>query len=268
MTNGKKYPLQIFSNRDEDPDLLKSIENAMKQRRGYVFNKPINENVILLASGGLDSTVTVDLIIREWNVKVYPLFVRRSARATVFEEKAFDFFVDFYKKRFPDNFMAPFKVEIEVPPIAFKKYKMTNRLSKLGHPMRNFTLQNIATQYLAYLEGTKGVNVNTIFTSTVGDDTFPHSSLLSLRIENLAICVDSGNWHMQLTSPLIDTEIGNRPLFKKDLILYAKKRKIPLEYTRTCINGNEIPDGNCNECRERLSAFMKAGIKDPVQYKK
>lgn len=262
----KKYPNILFSNRQEDPELLKMTEDILKYRRGYVFKVPKNEDIVLLASGGLDSTVTIDLIIREWNVRVHPLFIRRSARATPFEESAFDYFTNFYRERFPNNFMESFKVESEIPPIVLKKYKMVDRLSKLGHPMRNASLQNIAAQYAAYLYGEKNIRVDTILTSTVGDDTFPHSSLLALRTENLAICIDSGNWDTQLTSPLIDTQIKGRPLFKKDLILYAEKWKIPLEFTRTCIEGCEIPDGTCNECMERLHAFEIAQRKDPINY--
>lgn len=260
------YPLQILSNKEEDPTLLKKVEDIFIARRGFIFKPPDNESVLILASGGLDSTVTIDLIIKEWNVKVYPLFIRRTARATLYEERAFDFFMDFYKKRFPRNLMQSYKVETEVPPLSLKRYKRTNQLTTLGHPMRNAALQNIAAQYAAKLEATKNVKVNTILASTIGDDTFPHSSLLALRIENLAVCVDTGNWRMQVTSPLIDNQLPNRPLYKKDLIVYAGKHKIPLEHTRTCIEAVEIPDGTCSECLCRLRAFKAAGRKDPIKY--
>lgn len=263
----KKYPLQIFSNREEDPSLLKKIEKILLARRGFIFKPPMKEDIILLASGGLDSSVTIDLIIREWGVRVHPLFVRRSARATPFEEAAFDYFIDFYQKRFPNSLMEPAKIEVEIPPLELKQYKMTNRLSVLGHPMRNGSLQNIATQYAAKLEGARNIKVSTILTSTVDDDSFPHSSLLALRVENLAVCIDSGNWEMQVSSPLIDNQLPGRPLFKKDLILYAEKYKIPLEHTRSCIESTETPDGTCNECVGRLKAFAAAGRTDPIKYK-
>jgi len=262
----KKYPVQIYSNRDEDPSLLKKVEKIFLSRRGYLFKPPLNEDVVLLASGGLDSSVTIDLIIREWDVRVHPLFVKRSARATPYEEEAFDFFVDFYKKRFPKNLLQPCKIEVEIPPLELKRYKMTSRLSVLGHPMRNAALQNIAAQYAAKLEASANVSVKTLLASTVADDSFPHSCLLALRVENLAVCIDTGNWEMQVTSPLVDDQLPNRPYFKKDLILYAEKHKIPLEKTRSCIEGTAIPDGTCNECLGRLRAFAAAKRKDPIIY--
>jgi len=262
----KRHPLQIYNNREEDPALLKKIEEILLYRRGYLFNPPFKEDVILLASGGLDSSVTIDLIIREWNVRVHPLFIKRSARATPFEEKAFDYFINFYQKRFPNNLKKPYKIEVEIPPVKLKQYKRTNQLSVLGHPMRNAALQNVAAQYAAKLEATKGINIKTILTSTVADDSFPHSCLLALRVENLAICIDTGNWKMQITSPLIDNQLPDRPYFKKDLILYAEKYKIPLEKTRSCIEGAPNPDGTCNECLGRLRAFASAGRQDPIIY--
>lgn len=262
------YPDQIFSNRDEDPEIIKRVETIFKYRRGYVFKIPKNEDVAVLASGGLDSTVTIDMIIRSWNVRVHPLFIKRNARATAYEEESFDYFIDFYSKRFSNNLMEPYKIEVEVPPLSLKKYKRSDQLVRLGHPMRNASLQNLGIQYAAYLEGEKNIKVNTILTSTVGDDSFPHSSLLALRVENLTACIDSGNWQLQVTSPLLDNQLEGRPIFKKDLILYAEKHKIPLEFTRTCIEGCQIPDGTCNECKERLRAFEAAKRKDPIKYQK
>ena len=56
------------------------IENILKRERGYASRPPINEEAVVLMSGGLDSTVMVNKIIEDWNVKVFPLFVRRGSK--------------------------------------------------------------------------------------------------------------------------------------------------------------------------------------------
>jgi 7-cyano-7-deazaguanine synthase in queuosine biosynthesis len=61
-------------------------------------------------------------------------------------------------------------------------------------------------------------------------------------------------------------EFDGRPIYKKDLIKYALKNNIPLDKTRTCIEGGE-PDGTCAECACRLKAFEQAGEIDPIKYK-
>jgi len=266
VTEISKKSMRVFSNRDEDPKLLDMIENILFYRRGYIARVPQDEAVVMAFSGGLDSTITIDMIIRDWNVTIYPLFVRRSARATRYEEAAVLYFVDFYNKRFPGKIKPLEIVETEVPPLQFKKYPEIDRLQKLGHPHRNVVLQALAVQYGQKLRATKEPKLSTVLTSTVGDDSFPHSSLLALRTMTLLTCEDTGDWNWQITSPLIDTQFQNRPIYKKNLIKYALKNDIPLEKTRTCIEGGE-PDGTCAECIHRLKAFEEAGVADPIKYK-
>lgn len=259
------FPIRVYSNRNEDPKILMDINKILKYRRGYVSRVPKNEDVVLIYSGGLDSTIAFDMIVKDWNVRVFPLFVRRNARATKYEEDAVKYFVDFYKKRYPGKVFDLEIVETEVPPLKFKKYQEIDRLKQLGHPLRNAVLQSLGVQYAQKLRATESPNLHTVFTATVADDSFPHSCLTALRSVNLITCLDTGDWDWLVTSPLIDTEYQGRPLFKKDLIKYAKKQKIPLEFTRTCIEGGK-PDGTCPECLCRLKAFKNAGLTDPIKY--
>lgn len=261
------FPIRVFSNRDEDPKVLEQINEIFRFRRGYVSRVPKNEDVVFIFSGGLDSSIAIDIIINEWGVKIFPLFVRRSARATKYEEEAVRYFVDFYQKKYPGHMHDLEVVEIEVPPLAFKKYPEMNRLQKLGHPMRNAVLQSLGVQYAQKLRATVAPELHTVLTATVADDSFPHSSLQALRSVNLGVCLDTGDWEWLVTSPLVDTEYKGRPVFKKDLIDYAIKHKIPMEKTRTCIEGGELPDGTCPECLCRLKAFAAADKSDPLIYK-
>ena len=259
-------PMRVFSNRDEDPKILDMVNGILLYRRGYITKVPRNEAVVMAFSGGLDSTITIDMIVKDWNVTVYPLFVRRNARATRYEEEAVRYFVDFYNKRFPGKIKPLEVIETEVPPLQFKKYPEADRLQRLGHPHRNVVLQALAVQYGHKLRATGEPNLSTVLTSTVGDDSFPHSSLLALRTMTLLTCEDTGDWNWQVTSPLVDTQFEGRPIYKKDLITYALENGIPLDKTRTCIEGGE-PDGTCAECVCRLRAFEQAGTVDPIKYK-
>ncbi|MBN1168551.1 7-cyano-7-deazaguanine synthase [Candidatus Woesebacteria bacterium] len=259
-------PKRVYSRHEEDPRLLQMTNTMLKYRRGYITRVPKEESVVMAMSGGLDSSVTVDIVIPEWNVTIYPLFVRRSARATKYEEEAARYFVDFYDQRYPGKIKPLEVVETEVPPLQFKKYPEVDRLQRLGHPHRNSMLQALCVQYGQKLRATKAPDLSTVLTSTVEDDSFPHSSLLALRTMTLLTCEDTGDWNWQVISPLIDTEFKGRPIYKKDLIKHAVKNGIPLEKTRTCIEGGE-PDGTCAECACRLRAFKKAGVKDPIIYK-
>ena len=241
--------------------ILQSIEKALIKKRGYIFKIPKKENIVFLVSGGLDSVVSVDKIIQEWKVVVYPLFIKRGARAEKFEEQSFDYFSYFYSKRYPGNFKQPFKIKTEIPPLRLKDSFSAKTLETIGYPMRDANLQNVGIQYAASLNEKYNLKIKTLFIAMSPDETFPHCSILALRLQTLLACVDRQDWSWQITSPLTEPVL-RKVVWKKDLILWAAKYGIPAEKTRTCISGRKDPDGTCPECLWRINAFKSAGMKD------
>lgn len=245
---------------------IKAIENILQKERHYVSKVPENKDVIVLCSGGLDSSVMIQKIIEDWNVRVHPLFFRRGARAEEYEEQAFDFFVDFYRKRFPDNIGELFKLKVEIPPADFKRYFPENLALTQGHPLRNSTMQNLAVMYAVSLQG-KGIEARTIFSGSIDDDvTEPELGLLSLRAQTLSTCIQLADWRWNITSPLTDSYLAEKPISKGDLIKYALEKFIPLEKTRTCFSSERTADRTCFACKKRLAAFENIGIKDSLRY--
>ncbi len=55
---------------------VKAIRNILIENRGYVVEIPEDEYVILLCSGGMDSVILIDLIIRKWNCNVILIYGR------------------------------------------------------------------------------------------------------------------------------------------------------------------------------------------------
>jgi 7-cyano-7-deazaguanine synthase len=250
------------------------LEDVLLQERGYVTRIPRGEDVVVLYSGGLDSTVMIDMLIKEWDVKVHPLYVKRGARAEKQEEKAVDYYYDYYKQKYPSNIGELAKINYQVPPEEFKKDFPPELAKTQGHPLRNSTLQNLAVMYCVSIDGKynkqgKSRKVRTIISGSIGEDgTEPELGLLSLRSQTLNTCIQMGDWEWQIVSPFTDTIIRDKPLYKKDLIKYAAANNIPLEYTRTCFSADEEADGSCFACQKRLKAFEEAGVKDPVKYKR
>lgn len=243
---------------------LRFIGETLAVERGYVQAVPENKNVVLLMSGGLDSSVMAGKVIEDFGVRVYPLFIRRGARAEPYEEEAFDHFCDFYQRRFPNNFFEGKKIECRIPPREIKSQLPPNLALTIGHPLRNSTMQNLAVMYAVSLQS-HGIDTKTIWTGSVAEDnTEPELGLLSLRAQTLSTCISMGDWEWNITAPLIDPQFTNEPVGKRDLIQYAVQKFIPLQYTRTCFSSDEIPDGTCNACRKRQAAFDYLGIKDPL----
>jgi len=64
---------------------------------------------------------------------------------------------------------------------------------------------------------------------------------------------------LRLFVPLLNYE-------KCDVIKAGIELGIPFEKTWTCYKGLEEPCGKCGSCDERIRAFEKCGLKDPVEY--
>jgi 7-cyano-7-deazaguanine synthase len=253
-------------NKDKLASLGRRVEDILEQERGYVFKIPRNRPLVALVSGGMDSAVAIDKVIREWGARVYPLFVKRKAKAERHEEKAFDEIVNFYKKRYPKNFKRACKVFTTIPPLELKSYFKKDTLKAIGYPLRDASLQNIGVQYAFALNEKYNLNIKAVLIAMSPDETFPHCGILSLRVQTLNACIDTNDWEWQIFSPFIEPALG-APLYKKNIILWAVKHGIPLEATRTCVSGRQSPDGSCQECLWRLKAFQQAGVNDPLKYR-
>jgi 7-cyano-7-deazaguanine synthase len=246
---------------------LKDVERILIRNRGYVFRKPVNEPVVVAYSGGLDSTMAINAIIKEWDSKVYPIFFKRGQRAKL-EEKSFDYFVDFYRRKYPKNVGEEIKIECSIPSIEIKQYIPKELTLTVGHPLRNSTMQNKSVEYAVALNNKLDLDIRTILTgSTADDNTEPELGILSLRTQMLNACINTGDWKWQITSPFTEPTLENRPISKASLIKSAFWNGIPLEKTRTCFSGEEVADGTCLACVKRLKAFSDAGFADTLPYK-
>ncbi len=261
--------LKIVKNNQRNFDYnKKKIEQILLKERGFIVNIDKNDSIVLLISGGLDSVITLSYIIEKFGVNVYPLFIKRGARAEKKELESTQYYINFYKEKYGDRVKDLFILNDEdIPAKQLKNDFPKERMKAIGHPLRNSTLQNYAVMYATYVNSKYNESVRTILTGSVGDDTTcPELSILSLRSQTLNVCINLGDWNWQITSPLIDLELTDKVIFKKDLILWAKEKKIPLSKTRTCVSDSDIADGTCSECKRRLKVFRELGLKDEVEY--
>jgi 7-cyano-7-deazaguanine synthase len=76
----------------------------------------------------------------------------------------------------------------------------------------------------------------------------------------LAKAVALCDWHpVRLIRPLIHMDKG-------EIAKLGASLGVPYQLTWTCYKGGEKHCGKCGACRERLEAFQKAGVPDPVEY--
>jgi len=234
---------------------IEVIKDILLQNRGYITEIPRDECVILLLSGGMDSTMLIDIVIRKWNCRVILLYFRRISKNQQWEEKAVDYFIEFYKKRYPENVIEAIKLEIEIPSRINKEYLDRTRQKILGLPLRNTVMWGNAFAQAVYLSGKYQKTIRTVIVGSVEEDiTSPESGILSILSQNLHTCVAMGVWYYQLLAPFLDGSLG-RIYNKLDLLKYAKKHDIPIEKSRSCFGAEEEPCNECLACKNRINAF-------------
>ena len=74
--------------------------------------------------------------------------------------------------------------------------------------------------------------------------------------ESIKLC----DWsELELHAPYLNVDKG-------DIVIKGKELNVDYSLTTTCYNGREKACGKCGSCQERLEAFKKLGIEDPVEY--
>jgi len=233
------------------------VEAILIENRGYIREFPQDEYVVLMFSGGMDSTMLIDVVIRKWNCKVILLYYKRKSKNQKWEEQSVDYFFNFYQKRFPQNIIELIKLEVEIPLRLNKEYFDRARQKVMMLPLRNTIMWGNAFTQAVYLSGKYKTTIRTVIVGSVKEDiSSPESGILSILSQNVHTCISMGLWYYQLLAPFIDGLLGKE--YKKiDLLQYANNYKIPMERTRSCFGADEAPCNKCLACENRNKAYVQ-----------
>ncbi len=272
----------------ENLNSIKMVESFLLRKRGYVFKMPKpGDSVILLVSGGIESTITWALLLEKYKLNVYPLFLHRGLHRKKRELAAVKFFSTYFQKKYPGLFHNFKEYSTHLPPPELER--ATFNPTKYYHPLRilenlesssnhseiinshgilPFTFSLYGVAYANYLWDHLNIKVTTIFSGVApGDGDFVASQTFSaLRATLFSSCVATANYQWQITSVAFEKEIGHW-LEKHDLIKIAGQMNLPLEKTWSCYHSGKYQCGDhCLTCRYRRIGFKKAGVKDKTHY--
>lgn len=107
----------ISLRRTEDTTVLKSIDDILVMRRCKVVKFPEpGTPVVVIHSGGMDSTANMAILTEEFGLKIYPLFINRGQTNLKWEKKSVNFFDDFFQKKYGDLYNKSFEIKLNIPP--------------------------------------------------------------------------------------------------------------------------------------------------------
>lgn len=277
----------IKSRKYEDLFTIETVEKFFLKKRGYIFKVPKpGTPVVLLVSGGIDSTVAWHYLTFVKKLDVYPLYLHRGTKRWKKEKAAVDYFTKFYRKIFPqDRFHEPREYSTALPTKEMES--LAKNIEQKLHP--SFLFEGLGdkgishidifttTPYLFAFFGanyarelyyTKKLKIKHVFcTVAVGDGiAVPSQTFTALRTTMFSICSALAEWDWNFASIAFEKE-WNSFMTKADLIRYGMKNNLPLEKTWSCYLPGIYQCGNkCLTCESRQREFEIAGYEDKTKY--
>ncbi len=217
---------------------------------------------VLIFSGGMDST-TLLYWMWERGWAVYPLSVFYGQRHNRELDSA---------AKICSDLGLPFK-EADLGSVGKKLLKGSSQTDQTievphGHyedenmkmtvvPNRNMIMLSVAIGYAISI-GASAV----FYGAHAGDHAiYPdcRSEFVSAMREAARLCHFDGG--IQIEAPFTDIDKG-------DIVIEGLKLNVPYKDTWTCYEGRAdgLSCGECGACQERLEAFSKAGVVDPIPY--
>ena len=151
------------------------------------------------------------------------------------------------------NVVAPSALtrdDIEVP----EGHYTDDNMKQTVVPNRNMVMLSIATAYAI------GKGANDVFYGAHAGDHAIYPDCRVEFVDKMKEAIKISDWEpINLHAPYLTVDKG-------DIAIKGKELDVDYSLTWTCYKGLELACGKCGSCVERLEAFEKAGIKDPVIY--
>lgn len=217
------------------------------------------KKAVIIASGGMDSTTLLyDILDRGY--AVYALSVDYGQR----HSKELEFIKKTCKK-----LKVPHKVadlssvgkellsasaltskKISIPEGDYREEGM--KLTVV--PNRNMILLSLAVGYAV------NIGAGKVFYGAHAGDHAIYPDCRREFVEAMKGAIRLADWKkIELEAPYIDLDKG-------DIAIKGKGLGVDYSLTWTCYKGQKKACGKCGACRERLEAFQKAEMEDPVEY--
>ncbi|MFQ5863844.1 MAG: 7-cyano-7-deazaguanine synthase QueC [bacterium] len=218
------------------------------------------ELAVVLASGGMDSAVTVAVAKQEYRLAL--LHLNYGQRTVQRELQAFKDFAEFYNAEqtlvVNVGYLAQIggssltNVDIEVAKADLDRKEIPTSYV----PFRNANLLSIAASWAEVIGATK------IFVGAIEEDSSGYPDCRREFYDAFEKVIDVGTkpaTKIEIITPII--KLRKHEIVKKGLEL-----GVPFELTWSCYQREDVACGVCDSCGFRLRGFQRAGVEDPIKY--
>jgi 7-cyano-7-deazaguanine synthase in queuosine biosynthesis len=203
---------------------------------------PENKEVVVVWSGGLDSTSLIAMMIKDYTCSVYPLFINRGQGNYRFEKIAIDHYNDVFLQQFGLCHQYC-EIEVPIPPNQFKK----GLPKRYTHVMQISDIINQAVRYALTLDA------DTILIGTIPSDRRGNSNNVTLKYfvsKTNEVRLGTDKPSLQVLAPFLLLHYN-----KREIIAWSSSNGLDLSKTRSCVGNRPEPCGECDACKSRSEAF-------------
>jgi 7-cyano-7-deazaguanine synthase len=220
------------------------------------------KTAVVALSGGLDSCVTASIAAREYDLAL--MHINYSQRTEGRELKAFHDIAEYYNVH--RKLLLDFRHFAEIGGSSLTDRSIAVSFADLKNdaipnsyvPFRN---ANILAACVSWAEV---LNAEAVFMGAVYEDAsgYPDCRPEFFRaFEKMTELGTKPETIIKIETPVIN-------LSKKEIILTGIETGAPLHLTWSCYQDEDEACGECDSCALRLRGFFRAGIEDPIKYKK
>lgn len=228
--------------------------------------------VIVLGSGGVDSTTCVAMAVKEYGAENVVIASLHYGQKHDIELECARKIAKFYSVRhieddissvmkYAKNVCALMTGGADISPTSYTEQQATSGVCRVNTyvPFRNGLMLSVAASYADSLFPNEPVD---IYYGAHADDArgnaYADCSVEFVKAMDNAISIGTyGLIHVK--APLMN-------MTKADVVKLGLSLSVPYELTYSCYNGQEKPCGVCASCRTRREAFRLNGVEDPVVY--
>jgi 7-cyano-7-deazaguanine synthase len=215
------------------------------------------QKVVLILSGGMDSTTLLYDLLAE-NKEVYTLSFDYGQK----HMKELEYASKTCEKLNVNHKILQLDVLNEVAPSALTRdqwevpegHYTEESMKQTVVPNRNMVMLSLATAYAISNGATK------VYYGAHAGDHAIYPDCRKEFVEAMQKVILLCDWtKVELIAPYLDLDKG-------DIAIKGMELGVDYSLTWSCYKGNAKACGKCGSCTERLEAFKKAGMKDPIEY--
>lgn len=215
----------------------------------------MNEKIVLLVSGGLDSTTLLYWLLNK-KYDVYPMYVDYGSKH---KSKEYECLQSTCKKLGLNLFTTKFDLtQFNNSALTSKSIDVPGNMEEAINtvvPYRNMMLVVLASMYA------ESIGAYTIALSPTKEDYTVYRDCRRTFFTELETALSLGaktvGYNIEILTPFIDKT-------KSDIIIIGDRLHVPFEDTWTCYKGGAKPCGVCPACQVRAKGFSEASMEDPL----